>query len=106
MQALEYLKQLIGILHVKTDSVVANKNNGLTFVSDFADFDDGPFPVAREFQRVGEQIEKYLPQQSAIAGRARKTPHLPVHRPAACLRVEAQNRFGYQLVQVGVRNSQ
>src|SRR5690349_259476 len=82
MQPLKHTKQLVGVLHVKTHTVVSNKENrfrGCTWLT--AHLDNCRIPRPRVFNRVGKEINQHLPQQSRIGSHLRKIVRFPKDVP-------------------------
>ena len=67
VQTLEDLEKFVGILHVKPNSAITNEYHRRALDENLSNLNDGSFPPTRELQCVGEQIEKCLLDESAIA---------------------------------------
>src|SRR5690349_15328097 len=67
VQPLEHAKQLRLVARIEACAVVADVVDELLLVADRADLHDGPLPLARILDRVGEQIGPHLLEQRAIA---------------------------------------
>jgi hypothetical protein len=52
VESLENPKELVGILHVKADSVVPHEVNILTIFNPMADFDHGFCPLTSELEGI------------------------------------------------------
>ena len=66
MQALEDAKQLVGVLHVEADAVIADEIDGFAVLPLAADFDAGRIALAGVLQRIAEQVEPGLFEQVAV----------------------------------------
>src|SRR6478672_3799805 len=87
MEALENTKQLILILHVKTNSVVFNKYDHLArCVVQRIDFYLGLLTGSSEFHRVGNEINKHEPEHGRISITNRQTPDMPDNLAALRIR--------------------
>jgi len=68
MQPLKDAEKFLGVLHVESDAIVANKNDGFVFLAwNGADFDFSLGPGASEFQRIGQEIHQDLAQHGRVA---------------------------------------
>ena len=67
VRPLEDSKKLIGVLHIKTHSVIPNKEHLPAPVQPASYLDHGRFSGHCVFDRIREQVEEYLLDQSRIA---------------------------------------
>src|SRR6267143_733459 len=87
MEALENTKQLILILHVKTNSVVFNKYDHLARrVVQRIDFYLGLLAASSEFHCVGNEITEHEPEHGRISVTNRQIPDVPDNLPALRIR--------------------
>ena len=68
MKFLKEMKQLRSVLHIKTNSVVSDKKNGLTRIFAVADFNLGYRAFFGGFQGIRQQIYENLAQENWISG--------------------------------------
>src|SRR5713101_1822709 len=69
VEPLEHAEELVGVAHVETGAVVFHVVDvcvALLCLSPAADLDDGGVLIAREFDRVAEQIRQHLLQQRRV----------------------------------------
>src|SRR2546422_1927634 len=66
VQALEHAEELANVLHMKAHTIVLDEIDALAPYLAAADFDHRDLPLARELERVGEQVDKDLLEQSRI----------------------------------------
>jgi hypothetical protein len=62
MEPLKDAKQFLSITHVKARSVIAHEIDFLALIMTRANLDLRPVFHASEFDRVGQQIDKHLPE--------------------------------------------
>ena len=74
VQALKNAKKFIGILHIESGPVIADKDSRFSIQKDAADFDDCHLAVAAVLNGITKQIGKNLPQHSHICFNIRQLP--------------------------------
>ena len=62
LHALKDAKQPVGVSHIEPDTIVANVVDALAPSELAVDLHAGMLTVAREFERVRDQVGKHLPQ--------------------------------------------
>jgi len=79
VKSLKNPEELVGILHVKADSVVPHEVHVWTIFSPMANFDDGFFPLAGKLESIGKQITKDLFYKRVVTLGGRKGVNSPCH---------------------------
>ena len=72
MQSLERPEELLRVVHVEPDSIVANEINVLAWSVVVSGFYRRARLISSELDRVGEQILKHLSDESPVAGSRRQ----------------------------------
>src|SRR5689334_12408714 len=101
VEALEYTEEFVHVLHVKSDSVVADEDGDFSGeLPRRADLDTRLGPRRRELDRVREQVHEDLPQHGRVPGDVRQRANCP--RDRLCLQVKTQivNHGFDQLVEI------
>src|ERR1700722_12117208 len=80
MQPLKDSEQLILILHVEADAIVANEDDALAILQEMTDPDDRVLPRSCELKSVGNKVLKYLLDEDGVALDRRQVSDLPRDR--------------------------
>ena len=83
VKSLKDSEQLVGVLHAEADTVIADKDGGISIVLDLSDLDDSKRARARVLERVGDQVLKYLLKQRGITFGEWQVGNFPLRSPAA-----------------------
>ena len=67
VQTLEHAKEFVYICHIEAHAVISNKIYGLSLLFATADGNHGDLASVGEFDRIGQQIDKDLLEQSWIS---------------------------------------
>src|SRR5712691_6060607 len=87
VKTLEYAKQLVGILHIKTDSIVSNEHHRLIVPSIGASYRDLRLRAcACELDRIGNEIDECKSQHRAVAVHVGQCANRPRNIAPVCLR--------------------
>jgi hypothetical protein len=82
VQPLERAKEVLGIAHVETRTVVPDEIHSFSPDILASDFDDCPFPTPCELKGIGEQVRKDSFEQCRIANSVRQVTDLNIHLSA------------------------
>src|SRR5262249_35456647 len=85
MEALKNTEEFRGVLHLKANPVVPYKINRFTFARNASHLDESRLVGTRIFDRVGNQIDHYLPQQGLIPFCWQHSRKLKLHLAARIL---------------------
>src|ERR1700761_6280424 len=77
VKTLKYTKQLVRILHIKTNPVVPHKHYHGSVLLQRAYFDLRTRARTGKFDGVGDQVYQYQPQHGAVAERLWQGPDVP-----------------------------
>src|SRR5260370_6974060 len=81
MEALKHAEHLVGVPHVKADTVIADEDHWLAVHGHLPYFNDGPFAWPGELEGVREQVGKDLLDQAWIAFTKWQTTNRPADFP-------------------------
>lgn len=83
VQTLKDAKELVGISHVKTDAVIADKKDPLGLLARLTtDFDFRLRTASGKFQGIREEVDQHLAQHRPVAGDDGEVHDTPVNGPA------------------------
>src|ERR1035437_3353485 len=104
MQAFKDTEELVGVLHIKTDTVIAHEDDRFPFVTgQTANRDFRLFSRLGEFQSIRNQIDQHNSQHGAIRANYGELRKLPANASVLCLGLEVPDDLLNQLAQIHLR---
>lgn len=103
VEALEYAKNLVRVLHVETDTVVTHGENKLAGVFTTRDVDNGNTSRCSVFHRVFHQVPHQQPEHHEVALHNRQCSNVPGDLTTARLHVEIFSDFRDDRAQIDTR---
>lgn len=104
MQSLKHSKEFICVVHIKANTVVADKDHGFIIAFFLAsDLDVCNFSSSGEFQSVGDQIDQHNTQQGAVTINQRQSRDLPLDIPVSYILSGFMNDILDQFIQIDIR---
>lgn len=97
---MENTEELVGVLHIKADSVVAHVVNILTVFNSVANFNDGVFSLPSKLEGICKQITKDLFYKRVVTLCARKGMNAPGHPTILDLLLKLGNDASNKRIQI------